>query len=157
MAVAYVGLGSNLGDRRATLEGAVAALGGAPGVCVLRVSSFHETEPVGGPPQPRYVNAVAEVETELGPRALLETLLGVEARFGRTRRERWGPRTLDLDLLLHGNRVVDEPGLVVPHPRMHERAFVLAPLCELVPEGRHPAMGRTWSDLLAALTTGAMP
>ncbi len=156
MAVAYVGLGSNLGDRRATLEGAVAELDSAKGVRVLRVSSIHETDPVGGPPQPRYLNAVAEVETELGPRALLETLLGVEARFGRERRERWGPRTLDLDLLLHGTRTVEEPGLVVPHPRMHERAFVLAPLCELVPEGRHPVSRRTWSDLLAALTTGAI-
>ncbi len=156
MTVAYVGLGSNLGDRRATLEGAVAELGLTPGVRVLRVSSFHETDPVGGPPQPRYVNAVAEVETSLGPRALLDRLRAVEARFGRERGARWGPRTLDLDLLLHGEDVIDEPGLAVPHPRMAERAFVLAPLRELVPDGRHPVLGRTFSQLLADLTTGAI-
>ena len=155
MAVAYVGLGSNLGDRRAMLDGAVAELGNTPGVRVLRVSSFHETDPVG-PPQPRYLNAVAEVETSLAPRALLDRLLAVETRFGRVRGERWGPRTIDLDLLLHGGRVIDEPRLAVPHPRMTERAFVLAPLCELVPEGRHPVLGRTFSQLLADLTTGAV-
>ena len=155
MAVAYVGLGSNLGDRRAMLDGAVAELGNTPGVRVLRVSSVHETEPVG-PPQPRYLNAVAEVETSLAPRALLDRLLAVETRFGRVRGERWGPRTIDLDLLLHGGLVIDEPGLSVPHPRMTERAFVLAPLCELVPEGRHPVLGRTFRQLLADLTTGAV-
>lgn len=156
MAVAYVGLGSNLGDRRATLEGAVAELGNTPGVRVLRVSSFHDTDPVGGPPQPRYLNAVAEVETSLAPRALLDWLLAVEERFGRARGERWGPRTLDLDLLLHGGLVINEPGLAVPHPRLAERAFVLSPLCELVPDGRHPVLGRTFSQLLAGLSTGAV-
>ncbi len=155
MAVAYVGLGSNLGDRRAMLDGAVAELGNTPGVRVLRASSSHETDPVG-PPQPRYLNAVAEVETSLAPRALLDRLLAVETRFGRVRGERWGPRTIDLDLLLHGGLVIDEPGLSVPHPRMTERAFVLAPLCELVPEGRHPVLGRTFRQLLADLTTGAV-
>ena len=156
MAVAYVGLGSNLGDRRATLEGAVAELGRTPGVRVLRLSAFRETDPLGGPAQPRYLNVVAEVETSLPPRALLDRLLEIEACFGRMRRERWGPRTLDLDLLLHADSVIDEPGLVVPHARIAERAFVLVPLCELIPEGRHPVTSRTFSELLAALTTGVL-
>lgn len=149
MPLAYVGLGANLGDRRAALEGAVAELGRTPGVRVKRVSSFHETAPVGGPPQPDYLNGVVEVETDLDARALLDLLLAIERRFGRERRERWGPRTLDLDLLLYGDRVIEEPGLSVPHPRMAERAFVLAPLCELTPEGRHPVLGQAFSDMLA--------
>lgn len=153
MAVVYIGLGSNLGDRWSTLEGAVAELSRTPGVRLLRVSSLVDTDPVG-PPQPRYLNGVAEVETDLAPRALLDRLQSIEERFGRRREERWGPRTLDLDLLLCGEEVIDEPGLVVPHPRMAERAFVLAPLCELAPHLRHPALGRTLADLLADLTTG---
>ena len=161
MTVAYVGLGSNLGDRRATLEGAVAELGRSPGVRVLRVSSFHDTDPVGGPPQPRYLNAVAEVETDFSHVALFGLLQRTERLFGRVRGERWGPRTLDLDLLLYGRDKehflrIGGPGLEVPHPRMHERTFVLAPLCELVPDGRHPVLGRTFSQLLADLTTGAV-
>lgn len=156
MEVAYVGLGSNLGDRRATLEAAVAELGRTPGVRVLRVSSLLETDPIGGPAQPCYLNGVAEVETFLGPRELLDRLLAIETQFGRVRGARWGPRTLDLDLVLYGNEVVEEVGLVVPHPRMAERGFVLAPLCELVPEGRHPVLGRSFAELLAAITTGAV-
>lgn len=156
MDLAYVGLGSNLGDRRATLEGAVTALERTPGVRVLRVSPFYETDPVGGPVQPRYMNAVAEVQTTLGPRELLDVLLAIEDRYGRVRGERWGPRTLDLDLLLYGQAVIDEVDLVVPHPRMADREFVLAPLCELVPRGRHPVLGRTFAELLAAITTEAV-
>jgi 2-amino-4-hydroxy-6-hydroxymethyldihydropteridine diphosphokinase len=134
VARAYIGLGSNLGDREATLRGALARLNAAHGISVLEVSSFRETEPVGFTDQPRFVNAVAAVETELEPRQLLEALLAIERAMGRTRDgPRFGPRTIDLDLLLYGDAVVDEPGLRVPHPRMHERTFVLEPLSELDP------------------------
>jgi 2-amino-4-hydroxy-6-hydroxymethyldihydropteridine diphosphokinase len=132
-ATAYLALGSNLGDRLATLQRAVDLLGARPGIAVRRSSRVYETEPVG-PPQPRYLNAVIEVRTELEPRELLEACLDVETELGRVRGERWGPRTLDVDVLTYEDRRVDEPGLVVPHPRMHERAFVLVPLLELDPD-----------------------
>lgn len=150
---AYIALGSNAGDRRAALDSALAALRGARGVTVIAVSPYVETEPVG-PPQPRYLNAAAELRTTLDPRALLDLLLSVEARHGRNRRAetRWGPRRLDLDLLLYGERVIDEPGLAVPHPRMHERRFVLEPLAQIAPHARHPARGRTVEWLLAAIS-----
>ncbi|MBI4261160.1 MAG: 2-amino-4-hydroxy-6-hydroxymethyldihydropteridine diphosphokinase [Actinobacteria bacterium] len=128
---AFVGLGSNLGDRLATLQRAVDLLGRRPGIRVVRSSRVYETAPVGGPPQPPFLNAVVELETLLGPRELLEACLGVERALGRVRGERWGPRTVDLDLLTYGREEVDEEGLVVPHPRMHERGFVLVPLLEL--------------------------
>ena len=147
---AYVALGSNLGDRRAFLEGALAALDGAQGVRVLACSRFYETEPVGPPPQGPYLNVVARFETELAPRALLSLLLEVEARAGRERGTvRNAPRTLDLDLLLHGSACVEEDGLELPHPRMHERAFVLEPLCEIAPDLVHPRLGETVRTLAA--------
>jgi 2-amino-4-hydroxy-6-hydroxymethyldihydropteridine diphosphokinase len=131
---AYIGLGSNLGDREATLRRALARLNAAPGIRVLAVSGFRETDPVGFKEQPKFVNAVAAVETELEPRRLLETLLAIEQAMGRTRQgQRFGPRTIDLDLLLYDGVTVDEPGLRVPHPRLHERTFVLEPLAELDP------------------------
>lgn len=130
-ASAYLALGSNLGDRLATLQRAVDLLGDRPGVEVVRSSRVYETEPVG-PPQPAFLNAVIEVRTELEPIGLLEACQSVEAELGRVRGERWGPRTLDVDVLTYEDRIVDEPGLVVPHPRMHERGFVLVPLRELV-------------------------
>jgi 2-amino-4-hydroxy-6-hydroxymethyldihydropteridine diphosphokinase len=134
VSTAYIGLGSNLGDREATLRRALARLNATLGVRVVAVSSFRETDPVGFTEQPKFVNAVAAVETELDPRALLETLLSIERAMGRTRDgPRFGPRTIDLDLLLFGDEVVDEPGLRVPHPRLHERTFVLKPLAELEP------------------------
>jgi 2-amino-4-hydroxy-6-hydroxymethyldihydropteridine diphosphokinase len=148
----YVGLGSNLGDREGTLRRAVAELGSESGVAVLRVSRFRETDPVGYLDQPRFVNAVAELETNLPPRTVLDRLLEVERRLGRQRQEgpRYGPRAIDLDLLLYGDTVLDEPGLRVPHPRLHERRFVLEPLAELdsglVVPGRGPV-----SALLAGL------
>jgi 2-amino-4-hydroxy-6-hydroxymethyldihydropteridine diphosphokinase len=130
---AYLGLGSNLGDRSQNLGRAVALLGSRDGVTVVRASSVYETDPVG-PPQPDYLNAVVEVDTTLPPRGLLHACLGVEDEMGRIRRERWGPRVIDVDLLLYDDDRVDEPDLVVPHPRMHERAFVLVPLAELAPD-----------------------
>ena len=147
VARAYIGLGSNLGDREAALWGALMLLGED----VVAVSSFRETDPVGYLDQPRFLNAAAALETELEPRALLERLLEVERELGRTRDgPRFGPRTIDLDLLLYGDRVIDEPGLVVPHPRLAERRFVLEPLAELDPDLVVPGLGRV-TDLLAWL------
>ena len=145
---AYVGLGSNLGEREATLWKALEGLGATEGIEVLAISSFRETEPVGVVDQPRFVNAAAALETSLSPRELLERLLDVERSLGRDRavEERWGPRTLDLDLLLYGGESIDEPGLEVPHPRLTERAFVLEPLLELDPDLRLPD-GRPLRDL----------
>lgn len=145
MVLAYVGLGSNLGDRRALLDSALAEL--AP----RRVSSVRETAPWGREDQPAFLNAVAELETGLAPRPLLDLLLEVERRHGRVRNERWGPRTLDLDLLLYGDRVVREPGLEVPHPRLAERRFVLDGLAELNPDLQVPGTGRSVLDLLRAV------
>lgn len=151
---AWVALGANVGDGRATLDAAVGALRAAPGLRVLAVSPWIRTAPVGGPPGQRdYVNGVAELATTLGPRALLETLLAIETRFGRDRaREvRHGPRTLDLDLLLHGDECIAEPGLEVPHPRLEERLFVLRPMAALAPDRRLPRSGRTVRERIAEL------
>ncbi len=149
---AYVGLGANLGRREEALRAALEAFDGRDGVRVVRASSFIETQPVGGPPgQPPYLNAAAELRTTLEPEALLRTLQETEDAFGRTREVRWGPRTLDLDLLLYGDRVIEMPALTVPHPRMHERRFVLGPLCEIAPEAVHPVLGRTVREMLEGL------
>jgi 2-amino-4-hydroxy-6-hydroxymethyldihydropteridine diphosphokinase len=154
---AYVAFGSNLGDRRAHLGRALSALGSEPGIRVQAVSGLYESQPVGGPQnQGPYLNAAAVVVTDLGPREFLEALLRIESGLGRVRAERDGPRTIDLDLLLYGDQVVDEPGLVVPHPRLHQRAFVLRPLADLAPGLRHPVLGRTVVDLLA-LVEGVRP
>ncbi len=144
MTRAYVGLGSNLGDREATIHAAVADLDSRPRVEVVAVSSLIDTEPVGFTEQPRFLNGVAAIETDLPAGDLLGLLLEVERRFGRTREgvPAQGPRTLDLDLLLYGDAELDEPGLRVPHPRLHERAFVLAPLAELDPGLQVPGRGR---------------
>jgi 2-amino-4-hydroxy-6-hydroxymethyldihydropteridine diphosphokinase len=138
-----VGLGSNLGPREATLVRAVDLIAGVPGVQVLELSSFVETEPVGVTDQPDFVNGALAVETTLTARELLDALLEVERELGRDREEgeRWGPRTIDLDLLLYGDEVVDEPGLTVPHPRLHERRFALEPLAELEPGLEIPGRG----------------
>jgi 2-amino-4-hydroxy-6-hydroxymethyldihydropteridine diphosphokinase len=146
---AAFGLGSNLGDRRAHLEAAVRGLAGLGEV--LAVSSFRETAPVGGPPQPAYLNAAVVVATELEPLALLHAAQEIERRAGRERGVVWGPRTLDLDLLLYGDRTLREPGLVVPHPRLHERRFVLEPLAEIALDWPVPGLGRTVGELLANL------
>jgi 2-amino-4-hydroxy-6-hydroxymethyldihydropteridine diphosphokinase len=131
---AYVGLGANLGDRERTLRAAVDALPAEEGIEFVSVSTLRETEPVGVGEQPRFLNGVVELETTLTARELLDRLLAVEQRFGRVRIPgEHGPRTLDLDLLLYGDEVIDEQGLTVPHPRLHERRFVLEPLAELAP------------------------
>ena len=123
-------LGSNLGDRLAILQGAVEALVATPGMTVVAVSAVFETDPVGGPQQPDYLNAVVVADTTLSARAVLERALAVEEQFARVRTERWGPRTLDVDIVALGELVIDEPDLVVPHPRAAERAFVLLPWSE---------------------------
>ena len=132
--VAFLGLGSNLGDRLANLQAAVDALQTEPGLRVTVSSRVWETTPVGGPPQPDYLNAVIRVETDLSARDLLDVARRVEARLGRVRKEPWGARTLDVDILLFDEERIDETDLVVPHPRMAERAFVLLPLLELEPD-----------------------
>ncbi len=134
MTRAYVGLGANLGDRERTLRAAADALAAEEGIEVVSISTLRETEPVGVGEQPRFLNGAAELETTLTARELLDRLLTVEQRFGRVRIPgEHGPRTLDLDLLLYGDEVIDEPGLTVPHPRLHERRFVLEPLADLAP------------------------
>ena len=137
---AYLALGSNVGDRLLNLERAVRHLNAAPGLRVLRSSRVYETAPVG-PVQPDYLNAVVEVETMLRPRSLLEACLGVEAAMGRVRAERWGPRIVDVDVLTFGDEQIDEPGLRIPHPRLHERLFALEPLLELDPALVLPGRG----------------
>ena len=142
MTRAYVGLGANLGDRERTLRAAVDGLVAEEGIEVVSVSTLRETEPVGVGEQPRFLNGAVELETTLTARELLDRLLAVEQRFGRVRIPgEHGPRTLDLDLLLYGDEVIDEPGLTVPHPRLHERRFVLEPLAELAPGLLVPGRG----------------
>jgi 2-amino-4-hydroxy-6-hydroxymethyldihydropteridine diphosphokinase len=145
----YVGLGANLGDREATIRRAVELLAATPGIELVAVSTLRETDPVGYADQPCFLNGVAALETELAPRGLLDRLLAVERELGRVRGKgpRFGPRTIDLDLLLYGDDVVEEPGLVVPHPRLTDRRFVLEPLHELDPDLTLPD-GQRVADLL---------
>jgi 2-amino-4-hydroxy-6-hydroxymethyldihydropteridine diphosphokinase len=138
---AYIGIGSNLGDRQRLIRQALDLLDAQDDVEVAALSTIRETEPVGIVDQPRFLNAAARLETELAPRELLDRLLAVERDLGRLRVERYGPRTIDLDLLLYGDELVDEPGLRVPHPRLHERRFVLEPLNDLDPGLVVPGLG----------------
>ena len=149
MIEAFIGLGSNLGDRLDNLGEAVDRLGREPGFSLRRWSLAYETEPLG-PPQPKYLNAVAQVGTLLSPRATLQKLHEIEERLGRVRREKWGAREIDLDLLLFGDRV-ERTVPLVPHPRMHERAFALVPLVEIAPQALHPLLGVTASELVSRL------
>lgn len=152
--LACIGIGANLGDRAAHVALAAARLREAPTLHDVRISPTYETDPVGPIDQPPYLNAAAAATTSLPARDLLALLRGIEAEAGRPRvdqRVRWGPRELDLDLLLFGEDVIDQPGLTVPHPRMHERWFVLRPLADVAPEAVHPLMEKTVRELLEAV------
>jgi 2-amino-4-hydroxy-6-hydroxymethyldihydropteridine diphosphokinase len=139
----YIGLGSNLADPRVQVEHALGALGNLPHTSLLRRSRLYRSAPWGRADQPEFINAVAQVQTELGARALLDALLALERHAGRERNAtRWGPRVLDLDILVYGEQLIDEPGLHVPHPHLHERAFVLLPLAEIAPDLSIPGRGR---------------
>jgi 2-amino-4-hydroxy-6-hydroxymethyldihydropteridine diphosphokinase len=145
-----IALGSNLGSRLENLQGGLDVLFDAPGLALVAVSPVYETAPVGGPQQPDYLNAVLIATTTLPAHAVLERCHGVEAVFGRVREETWGPRTLDLDIIVYGDVVSDDPELTLPHPRAHERAFVLAPWHDIDPDAEIPSWGQV-SDLLAKI------
>jgi 2-amino-4-hydroxy-6-hydroxymethyldihydropteridine diphosphokinase len=147
---AVLSVGSNLGDRLGTLQECVTAIGRLPDTDVLAISPVYQTAPVGGPPQPDYLNAVLAVATGLGPGDLLAALHGIEASFGRVRKERFGPRTLDVDIVSYQGELSDDPVLTLPHPRAHERAFVLAPWHDIEPGAELPGYGPV-ASLLAAL------
>lgn len=150
---AYIAMGSNLGDRRANIRGGHDAIRSHESISIVKCSAIIETDPVGPGDQDRYLNAVVHIQTALDPRSLLDALLDIEAQFGRDRgREiRWGSRTLDLDILIYGEQVIDEPGLSIPHPRLHARSFVLIPLCEVAPELDLPRYKKTPRVLLGVL------
>lgn len=154
---AYLGLGANLGDRLGTLQRAVDLLAEHARIRVLRSSRVYETQPVGGPAQPDFLNAVIEIETELGPDVLLRVCQRVEGELGREREVRWGPRTMDVDILTYGRRTIDEPSLTVPHPRMHERGFVMVPLLELDEDPPLPGGRRVATMRLSGAFEGVSP
>ncbi|MEW6388699.1 MAG: 2-amino-4-hydroxy-6-hydroxymethyldihydropteridine diphosphokinase [Thermodesulfobacteriota bacterium] len=149
--VAYIGLGANLGDPPRQLQEALVRLGEVEEVEVLQVSAFYLTPPLGPPGQPWYVNGVAQIRTRLTPEELFRVLLRIEKEMGRVRGERWGPRLIDLDLLLYDGEILAGPALVVPHPEMHRRAFVMVPLAEIAPQAWHPVLQKTIAELLAEL------
>jgi 2-amino-4-hydroxy-6-hydroxymethyldihydropteridine diphosphokinase len=152
MEIAYLSLGSNVGHREANLRAAIAQL--HAGGELLAVSALYETQPVDVPDQPWFLNRVAAIETEKTPRELLQLALQIEAAMGRLRLGKQGPRNIDIDIVLFGDRMMDEPGLRIPHPAMHQRRFVLEPLVEIAPEVRHPQLGKTAREMLAALPEG---
>lgn len=152
MTVVYIALGSNLGDRVANLEAAIAAL--PPAVAVTRRSPVYETDPAYVTDQPAFLNMVLCGETALGPQDLLQHLKRIEGDLGRTRGRRYGPRLIDLDIVFFGSRIVESPGLVIPHPRLAERAFVLKPLADIAPALTHPGTGESVLDMLGRLDAG---
>jgi 2-amino-4-hydroxy-6-hydroxymethyldihydropteridine diphosphokinase len=152
MGISYIALGSNMGDREKNLKEAVKHIAALPQTKVIKGSSIYETEPVGGPKQRPFYNAVVKIETALEPEKLLQKLQETEAAFGRVRKEKWGPRTLDLDILLYDQQIIATDKLTIPHPLMAERAFVLEPLVEIDPEAYHPVLEKTAAELLREFT-----
>jgi len=152
----FIALGSNIGDREGNLLRAVAEIGCLPGTAIRALSPFYDTEPVGVTPQDNFLNAALMLSSSLSPQKLLQELLRIEtAVFDRKRDLPWGPRSIDLDLLFYGSEIIDQPpALLVPHPRLHERRFVLAPLADIAPEFIHPVLGRSIGELLAGLPPG---
>jgi 2-amino-4-hydroxy-6-hydroxymethyldihydropteridine diphosphokinase len=150
--IVYLSLGSNLGDRAANLQSAITQLAGLGKV--EAVSSFYETEPVEFTAQPWFLNCAVKLDTEKMPRQLIAGILGIERGMGRQRKQKNGPRIIDIDILLFGSSIIDLPSLTVPHPKMHERRFVLEPLAEIAPEARHPVLKRTARELRDALPPG---
>jgi 2-amino-4-hydroxy-6-hydroxymethyldihydropteridine diphosphokinase len=151
---AYIALGANLGDREQNIRSAISQLMQLEGVTIAQVSTLLENPAVGGPPNsPPFLNAAAEIKTTLGSHALLHHLLEIEKKLGRIRRDRWEPRPIDLDLLLYGDHIISSQELVVPHPLMHERRFVLQPLAEIAPEAVHPVLQMTIAGLLENLSS----
>ncbi len=151
---AFIGAGANLGEPVRQIRQAQDALQKSPGIKFLSASSLYRTQPVGPVEQPPFINAVFSLEPEIGPQELLSLLLEIEQKMGRVRKERWGPRVIDLDLLFFGGEIIKEQGLEVPHPRLHERRFVLVPLAEIAPGFAHPVTRKTVSELLAGLPAG---
>ena len=149
---AYIGVGSNLGDKLKNCLAAIDLAGRIPGCSVEKISRFYRTEPVGVEGQDWYVNAVISLRAEIRARDLLEKLSAIEAGLGRVRKEKWGSRTIDLDILLFGKEVVNEKDLTIPHPRMHVRRFVLVPMAELEPDFMHPVLKKSMAELLAGLS-----
>ena len=156
MAKVYIGIGSNLGDRRKNINAAINCLKQEKLLNLTKQSSLYETEPVGGPPQRKFLNGAIELETDASPRDLLEKLKAIERKLGRDSNKanpapgwvKWGPRTIDLDILLYDNLILEEPGLTIPHPLFHKRIFVLRPLAEIAPEAKHPVLKTTVKELL---------
>lgn len=152
----YIGLGSNLGAREKNITAALGALQTTREIEVLKVSSLYETKPEGGPPnQPKYINAVAHVRTSLSPERLLSVCQRIETSLGRKRAVRWGPRTIDLDLLCYDDEIRADPDLTLPHPMMHERAFVLKPFAEVAPDFVHPVLQQSVKSILESADFGA--
>ncbi len=156
MPTAYIGLGSNMGDKSGNILKSLDLLGQFKKIKVVKRSSLYETEPVGYEDQDWFVNAVAELETELSPRELLDALMKIEQDMGRKREIKWGPRTIDLDILLYDQLCLNEPDLIIPHPRMHERSFVLVPLAEIAPNVKHQSLDRTINELLKSLNSAKL-
>jgi 2-amino-4-hydroxy-6-hydroxymethyldihydropteridine diphosphokinase len=149
---AYLALGANLGDRKKNIRAALESLANSDGIAVTRISSFLENPAVGGPAEsPHFLNAAAQIKTTLGSHALLHCILQIEHQLGRIRREKWEPRLIDIDLLLYGDEIISSQELVIPHPLMHERRFVLQPLAEIAPEAVHPVLQMTIDGLLQNL------
>ncbi len=155
MPLAYIGLGSNIGARETLLKTSIEKLEAGNDMTVTKISPLYETKPVGGPPQPDYINAALEINTQLHPGQLLDRLHEIENDLGRERTVKWGPRTIDLDILLYGNEVVDNERLTIPHPLMHEREFALAPLSEIAPNVEHPILRKTIRELLNNLESSS--